>query len=248
MKPKDFRQLYLRVGAEMGWDFSRLNYTSEGVKWNFYREVSRKLSADSLWLDLGCGGGEKILRLVPRVQLLVGIDYSDTMVETARKNLAASDAANARFFVMDTGDLQFPDGFFDIVTARHCDFSPAEAGRVLRSGGTFMTQQVDIDDKANLVELFDRGERAGLESPLGEYYARQLEAHGFKDVELDYYDADEYFHSVEDLLFLLKNTPIVPGFGKPGDFELFEKFVQENTTERGIITNAHRSLITARKK
>lgn len=247
MDSREQREFYQRVGARIGWDFSSVKYTTEGAKWDFYREVSVQLSTDHLWLDIGTGGGEKVLRLAHRAYLLIGIDYTQAMVETAQKNLAQSDVINARFFVMDARQLQFPPGFFDIVTARHCDFSPAEVARVLTPGGKFMTQQVDIDDKENLVEAFGRGEMTGWNGPVAEHYARELAKHGFQDIELDYYDADEYYKTPEDLLFVLKHTPIIPDFGRPGDLEIFQQFVRENTTERGIYTNAHRSLIRARR-
>lgn len=242
-----YRQFFLQLGEKADQSLSQIKYIMEGVKWDFYREVSAQLSADYFWLDLNSGDGAEVLQLAPRAYLVVGL-VSKAQIETVAGNLAETAASNSRFFVKDADALRFPDGFFDIVTARNCDFLPAEVARVLRPGGNFITQQVDVDEKANLVEAFGRGRMLNREEPLAEYYARELAKHGFTDIELDYYDADEYYRTAEDLLILLKYSAIIPKFGQPGDFETFARFVRENTTDRGIVTNTHRSLIRARCK
>jgi 2-polyprenyl-3-methyl-5-hydroxy-6-metoxy-1,4-benzoquinol methylase len=43
-----------------------------------------------LWLDIGIGGGELVLPLSYSAWLLIGIDYSDGMIQTAHNNLSAS--------------------------------------------------------------------------------------------------------------------------------------------------------------
>jgi hypothetical protein len=55
------------------------------------------------------------------------------------------------------------------------------------------------------------------------------------------YEATEYYQEPEDLLFLLKNTPIIPNFGKEeSDRPIIERFIEKNQTHRGIRTNSKR--------
>lgn len=62
------------------------------------------------------------------------------------------------------------------------------------------------------------------------------------------YDAKEYYQTPEDLIFLLKYTPIIPDFGGvPTDFEILRAFIETNQTEKGIYTNSKRYMIVAKK-
>lgn len=62
------------------------------------------------------------------------------------------------------------------------------------------------------------------------------------------YDAIDYYQTPEDLIFLLKHTPIIPRFGEEkDDFDILGKFIITNGTEKGILTNSKRFMITANK-
>ena len=145
--------------------------------------------------------------------------------------------------------LEFPSGFFDTVTSRHCSVDAHEAARVLRPGGIFLTQQVGEADKANLKEAFGRGQAFGeRDGSLKERYEEELAGAGFLYVESFNYDADEYYKRPEDLLFLLRHTPIIPDFGQhPGDWEAFNNFIRKNRTSKGIGTKSRRFLLIAYK-
>ena len=58
----------------------------------------------------------------------------------------------------------------------------------------------------------------------------------FKNVEFFDIIQQEYYETEEDLLFLLKNTPIIPNFGKEKlDYQKFNEYVEKNKTEKGIL-------------
>ena len=92
-------------------------------------------------LDVGCGPGFYSMLFGSKGYRVTGIDYSDKMVEEARKN-AKDRGVEADFRVMDAQDLQFPDGSFDLVLSRdvfwcleHPERAYSEILRVLRPGG-----------------------------------------------------------------------------------------------------------------
>jgi ubiquinone/menaquinone biosynthesis C-methylase UbiE len=95
--------------------------------------------------------------------LLVGIDHSTEMIQTANANLKASKKSNVRLLQMDAEKIDFPQNFFNIVSNRHCGFNANEVARVLAKDGFFVTQQVSEDDKLNLKQAFGRGQSSGIQ-------------------------------------------------------------------------------------
>jgi SAM-dependent methyltransferase len=244
-----YRDLYERVGADIGWDFGDVKVTTEGVKWRFYEEVRQSCKERDFLLDIGTGGGKRVLALADSVQLIVGIDLSKSMIQRARNNLRQRQAWNARFLVMDAHEIDFPPDFFNIIACRHSPFNAEEVARLLPPGGLFITQQVSEGDKLNIKRFFKRGQGFGTEPGTAkESYVSSLEKAGFSELRTHDYNATEYYETPEDLLFLLRRTPILPDFGTDqADFQMFQRFVAEHTTQKGIITNSQRYMIVARK-
>lgn len=133
----NYKKLYDRVGNLIGWNFSKIKVTSEGEKWDFYKKVVEYCHVSDLLLDIGTGGGECVLKIATNVLLLIGIDISKNMMQTANKNFQKSQKDNVRFFQMDARNLKFPNGFFNIVSCRHSNFFANEVNRVLVNGGIF---------------------------------------------------------------------------------------------------------------
>ncbi|WP_020620899.1 class I SAM-dependent methyltransferase [Paenibacillus daejeonensis] len=249
MKDFDYQTFYDAIGRTNGWDFSQIKCVTEGEAWEMYREVAGQCTPASLLLDIGTGGGEAVLSIADSVRLLVGVDRSAAMIETAQRNAVRAGHAHARFLHMEADHLAFPDAFFDVVSSRHSEWHAGEIARVLASGGTFITQQVSEGDKSNLKEAFGRGQAWGV--PPGELQARyvaELRAAGFRDIRTFEFSITEYYETAEDLIFLLKHTPIIPNFGRePDDSRVLHQFIETYRTDRGIRTNADRFGIIARR-
>ncbi|PEB50512.1 SAM-dependent methyltransferase [Bacillus pseudomycoides] len=249
MNELDYKTFYDKVGRSNGWDFSKLKYITEGATWGFYDEVIRRCKPSDVLLDVGTGGGENVLKIASSALFMIGIDNSSGMIETAQSNLKKARVPNVRFFKMESGDLTFPHSFFDIVSSCHAPFTAAEVARVIKKDGTFLTQQVSEHDKLNLKEAFGRGQCLGeKDGTLKEKYVRELRHAGFTDVQVLEYDAIDYYQTPEDLIFLLKHTPIIPRFGeREEDFDILKQFIRINKTEKGIRTNSKRFMIIANK-
>lgn len=133
-----------RGGVEM---LERMNggHHEELATWGFSHVFP---SAGARMLDLGCGGGANLLRLLDLSEggTAVGLDYSPTSVEMSKRTCREQIAVGRCEVVEgDVGSLPFADESFDFACAfETVYFWPdlmgglREARRVLRGGGTLM--------------------------------------------------------------------------------------------------------------
>lgn len=106
------------------------------------------LSDDAICLDIGCGGGANVKRLLERSPYgtVTGIDYSEVSVKKSEKlNRAEIDVNRCQILQGNVMELPFADGTFDCATAfETIYFWPdlaqafAQVFRVLKPGGTFL--------------------------------------------------------------------------------------------------------------
>ena len=112
--------------------------------WGFQQVAIPK---DARVLDVGCGGGANIKKLLSKCPngIVKGIDYSAVSVEKTRKvNAKAIAAGRCEITQASVAELPFKDNVFDLVTAvETIYFWPGltecfrEVYRVVKPGGTF---------------------------------------------------------------------------------------------------------------
>ena len=246
----NYKQLYERVGSVIGWDFSEITKRTKvvGKKWDYIEIVKKYVNKETILLDIGTGGGELLLKIARFAKEAYGIDNSRGMIKTAKKNLMKSKTSNVEFILADAKKLPFPQKYFDVVICRHSDFYPKEVFRVLKPDGIFITQQVGEKDKENIKEIFGRGQSFGEGvGTLMNRYVQELKEVGFEILKKDTYNAVEYYANMIDLIFLLKNTPIIPNFDIKKDQKFLEEIERRYKTKEGIKTNSFRFLIICKK-
>ncbi|MGI6590745.1 MAG: class I SAM-dependent methyltransferase [Eggerthellaceae bacterium] len=116
------------------------------VDWAFEQVL---VPADAHALDVGCGGGANIARLLDACPAgkVTGVDYSLTSVEESCKlNSTAIDAGRCTVVQADVAALPFPDRAFDFVLACETvyfwpdlDAALSQVHRVMRPEATFLT-------------------------------------------------------------------------------------------------------------
>lgn len=113
-------------------------------------------------LDIGCGGGANIGRLLVRAPegSVVGVDYSPVSVETSRAyNAEAVAAGRCEVIEGDSAALPLSDDSFDGVTAFETVYywdiprAFAEVKRVLKPGGHFLACNEDDGSDPATLEL-----------------------------------------------------------------------------------------------
>ena len=227
------------------WSFSEINYTSENfTNWVYEDEIKKHANKDSKILDLGTAAGEKVLKKFPECAEILGTDFSEEMIKNANKNLKESGKKNITFRVMNNLEMDTPNDYFDIVTARHTVTDPKQIYKTLKQGGYLILRGVDKLDCWSLKRMFNRGQAFYDKKPISLVdYEAILDA-GFKDVELIPLHVVEYYKTKEDLYALLLKVPILDDLSElknneeyekiPVEKEIFEQYVAENTTEKGI--------------
>jgi SAM-dependent methyltransferase len=138
-----------------GWDFSWLDgrATEQRPSWGYQRQIGERLARVESALDIQTGGGE-VLAGVPVLPPLT------VATESWPPNLAKAAALlepRGVVVVADTDEppLPFRAGAFELVISRHpVTVWWEEIARVLRPGGTYLSQQVGPASVFELVEYF----------------------------------------------------------------------------------------------
>ncbi len=239
------------------WSFDDINYTEEEkTNWNYEDEIKKSVNENTRALDLGTAAGEKLLKNYPDCAEILGTDFSEQMIETAKKNLLISGRNNISFKVMNNLKMDTQDNYFDLVTARHTIIDPVQIYKTLKEDGKLIVRGVDKLDCWSLKRLFNRGQGYHDVKPISLIDYENIIDAGFKEVELIPLHTIEYYKTKEDLYALLIKTPILDEFSeeafeeyerKPIENDLFEKYVSENTSEKGIKLIRRYYGITAKK-
>ena len=226
------------------WSFDDINYTSISfTKWIYEDEIKKRVNLNSRVLDLGTAAGEKVLNTFPECSEILGTDFSSEMIDSANKNLLKSGRKNISFRVMNNLEMDTPDNYFDVVTARHTVVDPVQVYRTLKDGGYLILRGVDKLDCWSLKRLFGRGQAYHDVKPISQMDYEAIMDAGFRDVELIPLHVIEYYMTKEDLYALLVKTPILDDISeefskeyerKSIEKDLFEEYVRQNTTEKGI--------------
>ncbi|MBR6137060.1 MAG: class I SAM-dependent methyltransferase [Bacilli bacterium] len=255
MKNKEF-DFYEEV---KNWSFDEFQIESEDLTlWDLYEELAKVATKDSKVLDLGTGGGEKVLKSFPECAEILGTDYSPAMIETANENLKKSGRKNIAFKVMDNLNIDVANDYFDVVVARNTVTDPKQIYKALKKGGYLLIRGVDKDDCHALKMMFGRGQGYKDAKPISIVDYENVINAGFKDVELIPIHEREYFKNRELFKVFLQKVPIIDDFSEMEsnenyekteiDDETLDKYIKENTYDGKIRLLRRYYGIVARKK
>lgn len=228
------------------WNFDEFEIkTIRKTDWDMFKLLKEVTNENSKVLDLGTGGGEKVLKKFPQVKKILATDFSKEMIKTANENLKKSGRKNIEFKIMDNLNMNTPKEYFDVVVARHTPTDPKQIYETLKSGGYLIVQGIDMFDCHELKRIFGRGQAFTDTKPISIIdYENILDA-GFKDVELIPVHEIEYFKDEETLYNFLLKVPVLDDFSEEdGDVKDYyipslekdklEEYIEKNTYPEGI--------------
>ena len=242
MKEKE-KEFYEQI---KDWSFDEFEIkTIRKTDWDMFKLLKELTNENSKILDLGTGGGEKVLKKFPQVKEILATDFSEEMIKTANKNLKESDRKNITFRIMDNLNMKTPKEYFDVVVARHTPTDPKQIYETLKKGGYLIVQGVDMFDCHELKRIFGRGQAYNDTKPISIIdYENILDA-GFKDVELIPVHEIEYFKDRETLYKFLLKVPIIDDFSEEEndvkdyyktslEEDKLDEYIKRNTYPEGI--------------
>ncbi|OZM72962.1 SAM-dependent methyltransferase [Amycolatopsis antarctica] len=212
---REFEDLVAEAAAVPvdGWDFAWLDgrATEERPSWGYARLLAARMAEAGVALDVQTGGGEVLAGVGRRAPLTVAVESWPPNLARASVNLRPLGV-----HVVAAGDvprLPLRAGTVDLVSARH----PVttwwdEIGRVLRPGGTFLSQQVGQATMAELTEFFLGPQPVDDSRSTGRAVAAAERA-GMDVVDLRSESLLAEFHDVGAVVYFLRKVVwTVPGF------------------------------------
>lgn len=229
-----------------GWDFSYLDrrWLVENTPWD-YIEIARQLMQKSeAVLDMDTGGGEVLVSLAPLPKYTVATESWEPNIPVARAKLEPLDVNVVG--VSKEGETPFNDGEFDTVLNRHGDFKPAEIYRILKPGGTLLTQQVGGNNLRNLAEEFDA--TLPWEYLTFDYWQREIQDAGFVFKQAKEWRGAMEFMDIGAIVYFIKAIPWqVPGFDIDRDMHYLEKLQHKLENGERLVYTQIRFLFQAEK-
>ncbi|NNN07898.1 MAG: class I SAM-dependent methyltransferase, partial [Acidimicrobiaceae bacterium] len=128
----ELHQIAEQVGERVGWDFSTMRTLREPVPWDYITVVRDYLQPTDSVVDLGTGGGERLLELQNDASALLGIDLDEEMIGRARILAGEKCPSHVQFEVGTDMNLNRE---FDVVLNRHAPFDPQVVKELLVDGG-----------------------------------------------------------------------------------------------------------------
>lgn len=237
------------VGERRGWDFSRMSVERAPVTWEYLDVVSAFLRPTDVVLDIGTGGGERLLSLADKYLRAVGVDPDPDMVRVARENAARH--TNVQFLPGSAERLDLlDDGAFDVVLTRHAPTFAPELDRMTKAGGVFICQGVGSRNMANIRQAFNAGSTAHHEDD-HQSLVSELTTRGWRVVAEGYYDVRYWVRDLPSLIFwfqALAGTNEVPeDFNIATHHGVINTLIRQFGSSRGLETNEHRTLVIAQK-
>ncbi|MCC6387094.1 MAG: class I SAM-dependent methyltransferase [Dehalococcoidia bacterium] len=231
-----------RARAFTGWDFAGVHarVLGSGIPWDYAALARERAAKATSVLDTGTGGGERLAEIAAG---LPGHFFaSESWPPNARVAARNLGSRGIGVVMAAAAHLPFADGTFDLVLSRHEETAPAEIARILRPGGTFLTQQVAPWNWPELAEFFPRRTRFPDHE---QEYARAFAAMGM-DVSVRSARYDTAFATLGDLAFCLAVSPWeIPGFDIDRDIDALIAIEARHGGADGIVLTEGRYLLEA---
>lgn len=196
-------------------------------------------------LELGCGAGQTLCRIAPKVNAIWGVDLEEPLLNGARERIAETGCDNATLVLGDTTNAetvsQLPDAYFDFAFSRRGPFLTHALMEKLTPDAHFLIEL--YQDALGLKEIF--GRRAFLPHDVfagGDWVISHHSGLGLLPVSVKEYFFEQYFRDPEHFEAFITTIPASLSYWwmeqKPyvpeRDRAALELYCRYNTTSKGI--------------
>ena len=232
-----------------GWDFSYLDgrMIEEHPPWSYPARARTLMQQSASVLDMGTGGGERLLELRDDWPEQVVVTESYPLnVKLAGERLGPLGVTVVEVALTRVGPMPFETGEFDLVLNRHSGLNCAEVARILAPGGTFLSQQVHGLWAQDLLAAF--GTTPQWPDATLDFYLPKLEAAGLSVETAEEWLGRLAFLDVGAVVYYLKAVPwLVEGFSVDSHTEHLLRLQRRLERDGELVFEARKMLIEARK-
>jgi SAM-dependent methyltransferase len=222
------------------------------------RLLDRYAGPDAIVLDIGCGAGQTLCRLAPRVRAIYGFDQEEDLLTAARERAASLGVTNATFLLGNVSNPEdadaLPDRMITLAFSRRGPNLPGAFLPKLTPDAVLVQELVSDQDGAGLKELLGRKpfvpHSQGDADPLIGFYGG-LE---MLPVSAKSYWSEQYFRDANHLEANLKQGATLSNWWMPPlpydperDRVALELYARYNRTEDGIRVLRHRRVYVFRR-
>jgi SAM-dependent methyltransferase len=227
-------------------------------------EINRLLdvyaSPTTHFLDVGCGAGQTIARMAPKVADVWGFDMVPDLLDGARQRVKSLGLANVTLVggkVAQLEDIEkLPDNTFDLaLSQRGPDFNPSLVSKLKKDA-------IVIQERVGNFSFYPLGIVFGRQTFAPYHFnTQEVTLHKYADMDLFPVSVKEYFYDsfYRDLDHLeadLKRIPAMLYNWRVGELRPYlperdrtalELYAKYNTTSRGIRLLEHRVIFVFRR-
>jgi SAM-dependent methyltransferase len=262
----DFEQLVhdARQADFSGWDFAFLDkrLVEDPLPWDYLQRVRQQFSSATAMLDLCTGGGERLASVAPLPRLTVATESYKPNVLVASRRLRKLGAVVVQvdeetqnsYGPSGSQDgphperrFPFEDSSFDLIICRHGSYASEEVARLLRPGGTFISQLVGEDNYPHLNSCL-HGPRT-IWIPPGSPKPPSLEEYGLDVLERLEAKPRSIFKDIGAIVYYLNAVPWqIADFDVERYLDRLRRLYEEMQNTCGLQTHHHRHFVVARKR
>ena len=229
-----------------GWDFSHLKnrMVEEKPPWNYDSLAKKLVRKSKSVLDMGTGGGEIFSSFAPFRNAVATEGYQPNYI-VAKKRLEPLKVNVVKFSNSLTRRTPFKSKEFDLILNRHDAFNSNEIFRILKKDGTFMTQQVEGRNLADLMKVFHSKPKWNNSFKTAE---KNLTEAGLTIEVAKEWKGRVIFKDVGAVVYLLKSAPwIVEGFDVEKNLDHLNKLQRIIDSRKKLIFTQSKFLIKTSK-
>jgi len=242
---------------------AHVEYYGENPAAEVDRLLDHYATLESTVLDIGCGAGQTLCQLAPRVKEIWGITLGEDLLQATRLRIERLGLMNAEAVYGSVKDpdavKQLPEGVFDLAFSRRGPMFNEHLLYTLRPDAIFVQELVSNLDGYPLGEIFGRRYHTPYASTDQELLLSQYADLGLFPISCKEYFYEEFYRDSEHLeAFLIqvgamlspwllpKSLPRKP-YDPHHDRPALDLYVHNNTTAKGIRVLRQRKIFVLRR-